>query len=83
MLYTELPSGCPQVIGFFSRRRPSSAARTVVIHEWGYPRHVRGVTDHPGLYAVGLPWLYTEGSSVIAGVGDDAAHVVEHIAGGR
>lgn len=52
-----------------------------VMDEWGYPRHTRGVTTYPGLYAVGLRWLYTEPSSVFAGVGADAAHVVEHIAG--
>jgi putative flavoprotein involved in K+ transport len=51
-----------------------------LVDEWGYPKHVRGVTEHPGLYAVGLPWLYSEPSSVFAGVGADAAHVVEHLA---
>jgi putative flavoprotein involved in K+ transport len=51
--------------------------------EWGYPRHVRGVTEHPGLYAVGLPWLHSEPSSVFAGVGADAAYVVEHIVRSR
>ncbi len=50
-----------------------------VLDEWGYPRHRRGVTVHPGLYAVGLRWLYSEPSSVLAGVGADAAYIVEHI----
>jgi putative flavoprotein involved in K+ transport len=50
-----------------------------IFDEWGYPRHVRGVTEQPGLYAVGLPWLYSEPSSVFAGVGDDARYVVEHL----
>lgn len=50
-----------------------------VLDEWGYPRHLRGVTAHPGLYAVGLRWLHSEPSSVLAGVGADAAHIVEHI----
>ncbi|MGH3982738.1 MAG: flavin-containing monooxygenase [Pseudonocardiaceae bacterium] len=50
-----------------------------VLDEWGYPRHVRGVTAHPGLYAVGLRWLHSEPSSVLAGVGADAAYIVEHI----
>jgi putative flavoprotein involved in K+ transport len=50
-----------------------------VFDEWGYPRHVRGVTTVPGLYAIGLRWLYSEPSSVFAGVGLDAAHIVEHI----
>lgn len=48
-----------------------------------YPRHVRGVTTYPGLYAVGLPWLHSEPSSVFVGVGADAAHIVEHIAARR
>jgi putative flavoprotein involved in K+ transport len=51
-----------------------------VFDAWGYPRHTRGVTEHPGLYAVGLPWLHSEPSSVFAGVGADAAHIGDHIA---
>ena len=51
--------------------------------EWGYPRHRRGVTEFPGLYAVGLKWLHSEPSSVLAGVGADAEHVVNHIAAQR
>jgi putative flavoprotein involved in K+ transport len=51
-----------------------------IFDEWGYPRHQRGVTECPGLYAVGLPWLYSEPSSVLGGVGDDAAYVVDHLA---
>ncbi|MPZ79404.1 MAG: SidA/IucD/PvdA family monooxygenase [Actinophytocola sp.] len=50
-----------------------------VLDEWGYPRHQRGVTGHPGLYAIGLRWLHSEPSSVLAGVGADAEHVVRHI----
>jgi len=51
-----------------------------VLDEWGYPRHMRGVTPYPGLYVVGLKWLHSEPSSVFAGVGADAAHIVEHLA---
>ncbi|PSJ29660.1 FAD-dependent oxidoreductase [Streptosporangium nondiastaticum] len=51
-----------------------------VFDEWGYPRHARGVTTQPGLYAVGLPWLHSVASSVFVGAGADAAHIVEHIA---
>lgn len=50
-----------------------------VFDEWGYPRHERGVTVRPGLYAVGLPWLHSEPSSVFAGVGADAEHVANNI----
>lgn len=54
-----------------------------VLDRWGYPRHRRGVTTQPGLYAVGLPWLYSDSSAALAGVGDDAAYIAEHIAGRR
>jgi putative flavoprotein involved in K+ transport len=54
-----------------------------VFDEWNYPRHTRGVTTHPGLYAVGLPWLHSIASAVLAGVGTDAAYIAEHIAGRR
>ena len=46
----------------------------------GYPGHVRGVTGAPGLYFLGLPWLYTWGSGRFGGVARDAAHLAEHMA---
>jgi putative flavoprotein involved in K+ transport len=46
----------------------------------GYPGHVRGVTEEPGMYFLGLPWLYTWGSGRFSGVADDAAHLAERIA---
>jgi putative flavoprotein involved in K+ transport len=72
-------AGVTSVIWATGYRLDFSWVQLPVFDEWGYPRHVRGVTTHPGLYAVGLPWLYSEPSSVIAGVGADAAHIVEHI----
>jgi putative flavoprotein involved in K+ transport len=47
----------------------------------GEPRHTRGVAHgEAGLYFVGLPFLYAMSSSMIHGVGRDAAHVVDAIA---
>jgi len=46
----------------------------------GYPDHDRGVTQEPGLYFLGLPWLYTWGSGRFVGVGRDAEYVSEQIA---
>ena len=51
-----------------------------VLDEWNYPRHRRGVTDVPGLYAVGLPWLTKHLSATLPVVGDDAEFVAGHIA---
>lgn len=46
----------------------------------GEPKHDMGVVDRqPGLYFVGLPFLYAMSSSMIHGVGRDAARVVETI----
>ncbi len=42
----------------------------------GYPQHTRGVTNFPGLYFIGLPWLYTWGSGRFSGIDQDAHHVV-------
>ena len=50
-----------------------------IFDEFGYPIQLRGVTHQPGLYFIGLHWLHTNTSSLLAGVGDDAAHVAEHI----
>jgi putative flavoprotein involved in K+ transport len=41
----------------------------------GEPVHQRGVTGVPGLYFLGLPWLYTWGSGRFSGVGQDAEHL--------
>jgi len=43
--------------------------------------HNRGViATEPGLYFVGLPFQYSLASSLVAGVGNDARYVVQHIA---
>jgi putative flavoprotein involved in K+ transport len=44
------------------------------------PIHQCGVTNIPGLYFIGLPWLSKHKSSLMAGVGDDAAFLAHHIA---
>jgi putative flavoprotein involved in K+ transport len=54
-----------------------------IFDEDGYPIQKRGVTEYPGLYFIGLPFLHTSQSGLIAGVGDDAAHVVSAIAAGK
>ena len=45
----------------------------------GYPVHHRGVTTVPGLYFLGLGWLWTWGSGRFSGIAQDAAHVVDNI----
>ena len=52
-----------------------------LVDEWGYPKHSRGVTDFPGLFVVGLPWLTRHYSSIVGGVGLDAEYVAGRVAG--
>jgi putative flavoprotein involved in K+ transport len=47
----------------------------------GWPVHERGVSPVPGLYFVGLHWLHTRKSSLLFGVGEDAAYVVDQLEG--
>jgi putative flavoprotein involved in K+ transport len=49
----------------------------------GYPTHDRGVTNCPGLYFLGLPWLHTWGSGRFSGVGRDARHLAARIIADR
>jgi putative flavoprotein involved in K+ transport len=52
-----------------------------VLAESGYPRHRRGVaTDVNGLYFAGLRFQHRLTSSLIGGVGEDAAFIAEQIA---
>jgi putative flavoprotein involved in K+ transport len=51
-----------------------------VFGEDGRPQHERGVVANvPGLYFVGLHFLYSMTSATVTGVGRDAEHVVEAI----
>ena len=45
----------------------------------GHPKHRRGVTEQPGVYFLGLPWLHTWGSGRFSGVARDALYVAERI----
>jgi putative flavoprotein involved in K+ transport len=51
-----------------------------VLDEKGQLRHVGGVVDSPGLYALGLPVLRRRKSTFIYGIEDDAREVIDHLA---
>ena len=52
-----------------------------VIGEDGWPRERRGVVDHsPGLYFLGIPFLFSFTSMLVLGAGRDAAYVVDRLA---
>ncbi|HEX2873645.1 MAG TPA: FAD-dependent oxidoreductase [Polyangiaceae bacterium] len=55
-----------------------------IFDDQGAPRHDGGVVaDYPGLYFVGLNFLYSMSSSMIHGVGRDAQRITSHVAAVR
>jgi putative flavoprotein involved in K+ transport len=51
-----------------------------VFNARGGPVHRSGITGIPGMYFLGLQWLSRLNSSLLSGVGDDAALLADHIA---
>jgi putative flavoprotein involved in K+ transport len=50
-----------------------------VFDECGRPVQQRGVTQRPGLYFLGLHWMHTFKSGLLAGVGSDATYLADHM----
>ena len=51
-----------------------------VFDQQGASVHRRGVTAHPGLFFLGLHWLYRQRSAFIRGAQEDALHIGQQIA---
>jgi putative flavoprotein involved in K+ transport len=50
----------------------------------GVPIHERGIVEScPGLYLVGLKFLYSLSSALLGGVGRDAGYIVDHLVSRR
>ena len=46
-----------------------------ILDEFGVPRHVRGISEVPGLSLIGLLWQHNNGSANLGGVAVDAAYL--------
>jgi putative flavoprotein involved in K+ transport len=53
--------------------------RAPVLDVQGRPLQQRGVTEVPGLYFLGLHWMHTFKSGLLAGVGSDAEYLAGHM----
>ena len=56
-----------------------SLVKVPVTDQDGYPIQQRGVTQFPGLYFIGMSWLYKHKSPLLLGVGEDADYIASHI----
>lgn len=56
-----------------------SLVKLPVFDKDGFPIQSHGVTNTPGLYFVGLPWMPSEKSGFLIGVGDSARYIASSI----
>ncbi len=57
-----------------------SLVRLPVTDGDGFPITKRGVSNFPGLYFIGMPYIYTFKSGLLLGVGSDAEYITSQIA---
>lgn len=56
-----------------------SLVRLPVFDDTGFPVQTHGVTDYPGLFFVGMPWMPSLKSGILAGIGESAAFIASRI----
>lgn len=50
-----------------------------VLNEEALPVHERGISDVPGVYFLGFPWLHKRTSGIIRGIEEDAGFIAQNI----
>ena len=75
-----IKDGIRTVIWATGFRRDYSWLHVPTLTAEGELRHSGGVTEAPGLYALGLPEMRRQGSAYIDGVGQDAREIADHLA---
>lgn len=76
-------AGVAAVIWAIGFRPDFGVIEAPVFSAAGHPIHRRGVTEVPGLYFLGLPWLHSWGSGRFSGVAADARFLASAIAADR
>jgi len=57
-----------------------SLVKLPVCDDDGFPIQTSGVTSYAGLYFVGIPWMPSQRSGFLLGVGESAEHIASNIA---
>jgi len=73
-------AGIAAVVWATGYRPDLNWVRLPVLDTEGYPIQRRGETAEPGLYFLGLDWLYKRNSGLFSGMSDDAAYLAAIIA---
>lgn len=74
-------SGITSIIWATGFRYDLDWVKLPIFNDTGDPVHRRGVTSFPGIYFLGLRWLYKRKSFflIMSGPAEDAAYLAEHI----
>ncbi len=72
-------AGIATVIWATGYRFDFSLVKLPIHGEDGFPIQTSGVTRYAGLYFVGMPWMPSLRSGILAGVGESARHIASHI----
>lgn len=81
-LVTELDlqaAGITTIIWATGYSRDYGLVKIPVFDSSGFPIQTRGVTESPGLYFVGMPWMPSLKSGILAGVAESTAHIASTI----
>jgi putative flavoprotein involved in K+ transport len=73
-------AGITAVIWATGYRSDYRLVKAPVFDTGGFPIQTRGITGRAGLSFVGMPWMPSLKSGILAGVGDAAAHIASTIA---
>src|SRR5262245_10623478 len=73
-------TGITSVVWCSGYRYDFTWVKLPILNETGEPLHRRGVAQCPGLYFLGLRRTHAVSSALLAGVGNDAAFIADHIA---
>lgn len=73
-------AGVSTIIWATGYRQDFSWLKVDAFDDNGAPIHQRGVSKHPGVYFLGLPWQSRRGSTFLWGVWHDAKFVADQIA---
>jgi putative flavoprotein involved in K+ transport len=73
-------NGITTVIWATGYRYDFSLVKMPVLDGDGFPIQTRGVTPHAGLYFVGMPWMPSLKTGILAGVSECAKHIASQIA---
>ena len=75
-------AGITSIVWAIGYRSDFSMMKLPVVDEDGYPIQERGISQFPGLYFIGMPWLFKPKSSLLIGVGEDAEYITSKIGSG-